>query len=202
MLPELEMSSMKPAEDLVVGGRPSFVHPRLARDVNKCILFGGGPAGGVGMRASLGELAMSFCRQLQFVVRSGKIAIDWPVGAARNESRVEARFFTHVSTRFAARRVTPVATIPHAFRHFSTMFLRASFARGKVCHGNRMRRWPRVRFVRQTARLWKNVEIRANRADAGGVTPSAAVFIFHIRSTESSVCEMTCLRYDAVDSFS
>ena len=103
------------------------------------------------------------------VVRIGKIGAERPVRArahatgneARNATRFSTRFSTWNSTRLATPFATRFATFPHGIPHFSTMFLRASFARGKAVRGNGIRRWRRVRWGRKTSKLWKNVEIRA-----------------------------------------
>ena len=48
--------------------------------------------------------------------------------------------------------------LPH-FPQFSTMFVRASFARGKAFQANGIRCWSRIQSSGKKSRLWKNVEI-------------------------------------------
>src|SRR5258707_5432570 len=97
-------------------------------------------------------------RRLATLIRIGKIgtgkSIRARMRATRNEARNAARFATGFSTRLA----TSVATYFASFPQFSTMFVRASFARGKAFKDKGIRRRRRVRSSGETARLWKNVE--------------------------------------------
>ena len=93
------------------------------------------------------------CRQ--FVVRFGEIVADRAFRTPENATRNEARNATCISTCFATRFATRFAT----FRQFSTMFVRASFARGISFRGNEIRRRRRPQSSGQMVKLLKNVEI-------------------------------------------
>src|SRR5258707_10277509 len=100
-------------------------------------------------------------RRRSSVIRVGEVGNERPVHAPRHEAHRVARFSSPFSTRFATPFATRFATFPHGFPQFSTLFLRASFARGKAGRGNGIRRLLRGRFSGQIDKMWKNVKIPA-----------------------------------------
>src|SRR5260221_1253003 len=67
--------------------------------------------------------------------------------------------------------------LQHALQHFpqfSTMFVRASFARGKVFRTNGIHRWPWMPSIGRTIKMWKNVEILAHPEEGLTMPPSTS----------------------------
>ena len=122
-------------------------------------------------------------RRRPSVFRNGEIGVDAmfraPAHATRNEARNATHFSTWFATRFSTRIATwnstrfatRFATMSNIMQQIATMFLRASFARGKVVQDNGIRCRRRVRSVAQMARLLKNVGFLAlpmGRESQGG----------------------------------
>ena len=107
------------------------------------------------------------------IICIGQIGAEQPDRAPRHAAHFSTRISTRLSTcfatwpvtRFATSFATCLVTIGNNWQQYATMFLRASFARGKAVRGKGIRPSHRTRSGGQMAKLWKNVENR-RRPDA------------------------------------
>jgi hypothetical protein len=93
-------------------------------------------------------------------------AVPYAVGCSKEESAHFTNLFHSLFHMDCNMVLHMVCNMRCNISTFSTIFLRASFARGKAVNGNGIRRWPRMQFIGRKSRLSKNVEILAHPEEA------------------------------------